>query len=488
MTSQFDADADADADADTDAPALDTDAVDSAFRTICDAYEYQFEAISELILELIPRVEEMDAERSIAKVLNPVMKKFTRRERDALRVFVDDHALRESSMKTFMVELLDNHWGDAWGRSVAMAMYRDFDRAPKIPILAGSLLASVVSAFESCLASVTSEYYRASPNALEAASGDSQKEFSLQDLKAMSTLDDAIEIAIDSRVETMMFGSLASWRKFYKEKLKIDFAELADDWAGTSEIFERRHVIVHNGGRASSRYVRSVGTSNAAKNDPLEVDAEYLRAALDQLLTLGFLVAIATWKKFSDSEDAPSDRLQSISYLLLERGRYDAVKVLCNYGLEHPTNAEDRDTYRVNFWLAEKNLGNLEKVRAAITEWDVSASRENFQLAKACLLDDLDHGFLLLRSLIAQGSVAAEDLLGWPLLAGLREDERFAELQDLVSETLTLSTEIQYMVQGRKVFHRESCSYLSDHAVAVSPSHAQAVGARACKACVPTAA
>jgi hypothetical protein len=96
-------------------------------------------------------------------------------------------------------------------------------------------------------------------------------------LKKLGSIEDAVESAIASRVDGLLHGSIARWRKFYKDRLNLDFTDLAIDWATAEEVFERRHAIIHNGGRATKKYLNVTKQTGIVVDEPLISDAEYVR-------------------------------------------------------------------------------------------------------------------------------------------------------------------------------------------------------------------
>ncbi|MDX6533013.1 MAG: hypothetical protein QOF68_757 [Gaiellales bacterium] len=464
----------------TEVDEVEASEIDLGFDSICDAYEFQLEALADLANALPASARELDDPERVAESL-PKSHIPEAKQRE-IGELIGRHAAASSPVSEVMRELVDRFIAEPWGSSLLHAFHQIVTRSPRLPILLQSLLTAAVGAFEAHLASVTSQFYRAAPQALEAVAREKEKEFSLRDLKRMNTIEEAVDVAIASRVDELLFKGYADWKRFYEERCKIDFADVSLDWTRVQEVFERRHTIVHNGGRASRRYVREIG-GDTKEGDELPVDEDYLLRAIDELLVLGYLLVGEVWRKFASQPHLISHNVRQISYRNLQRGRYAVTERFCNYGLRYPDDESDRNTHLTNLWLARKHQDGMDSIRDDVLAWDVSASSDRFRMAKACLLDDLDTAIPLLQSLLAAGEVSGQDILEWPLLAAVRDDSRFDQLADAVGASLAVSDTVFISPKGR-VYHAPDCSRRGARAQPVEASEAVGRGARPCIACL----
>lgn len=294
--------------------------------------------------------------------------------------------------------------------------------------------------------------------------------------------------AVSRRVEELLFGSFADWKRFFQDRLKTELPALARDWDAAQEVFQRRHVIVHSVGRASKRYVSAVGKTDpgkgVAEGDDLNCNDGYLRAALDELLVLGTLLVCAVAMKFDDSPEGPSclDQLQEMSYNALVDEQWPVAEALCAWGECNAPVMSDKILFRVNRLIASWRLNGRERIRTEVSDWDVSALDTRYKFAKACLLDERDDAFEHLGTLSHQGAVTRSNLLEWPLLGELRDDPRFASFLEEASSTTGTAL---VMSRGSSVFHHSECARASGSAVVVSAGEIAARGATPCKSCRP---
>ncbi len=295
-------------------------------------------------------------------------------------------------------------------------------------ILRGALLPAAVGAFEVLIGALATEYYKARPGAL----GDEPR-FSLSDLEGLDSLDDSREEAISQRVDSLIHGDLDDWTRWFDKNPGLKAQNLALDYDALFEVFQRRHVLLHNGGRVSRIYRRRLTGRHANPPDlgeRLIVDDAYFVSALDELVTAGGLLAVGTWSKvYPTEEPAALHSLYLYCYDLMLAGQWRPVRRYCEVASKLPNQATaSLLIFQVNGWLAAKRLGELQKVRAHIEDWDTSALEGRFKFAKAALLDDFDEAFSFARQLLTQGDLEIEDLLEWPLAEELRAESRFAAL------------------------------------------------------------
>jgi hypothetical protein len=168
-------------------------------------------------------------------------------------------------------------------------------------LLRGALLTVAIGALEVLVAAAATGFYRSKPSAL----GDERK-FSLKDLEALDSIDEARDEAIASRTENLVHGDLADWAQWFEKHPKILLENLALNYSTLFEVFQRRHIIVHNGGNVSRLYIKRMsqfGVDAPPLGRALPVDAAYLTRAFAEVEVLGNLIAIGTWAKAWPEEE-----------------------------------------------------------------------------------------------------------------------------------------------------------------------------------------
>lgn len=298
-----------------------------------------------------------------------------------------------------------------------------------------ALLVFAVGALESVVAQVVRTRLRLHPNAL--ISG--QKEYSLAELIQLGDLEKLIEHAIEQRVDDLCFGSLEDWNKWFEDNLSTSLKKLALDWGDTWEAVQRRHVVIHNGGRASRLYLAKVPESSARVGDRLSVSSEYLRRALDLLTVLGLRMGVAGWTRLAkeDADEAATILLHN-AFNLLQRQRWLPAAALSAYGQE----LSDPESYthlasRVNQWIARRECSpeEDEAVAAEVEAWNVGTRGVIWRMSKAALQGDFDALPDLVRASVAERDIGAQSVAReWPLFERLRSDDRFVGIVEAAQE------------------------------------------------------
>ncbi len=304
-----------------------------------------------------------------------------------------------------------------------------FMAPPRLPILLNALLPMAIGAFEVLVGRLAGVYYVKRPGVLDA----SNKEFSLDDLLQFDSIEDARKDAIERRVEALLIQGLDEWSKWFSRKgLDINLSQLSVNWNETVELFQRRHIIVHNAGRVSKRYLDRLSPLYSSSDLPAlgtepPISTNYVQAALDNVLVLGHLTcAFMERNLFGKKEggDIGGD-LHSLEYKLMRAGKWQPAKKVCQVAQTIKEVPEaTRLKSRCGEWLCDKNLSGLEAVQASITDWDTSTLGLEYKAIKSVLLDRHDDAIDLLVIALNSGQVHYGELRDSPFFRNLVGDVR----------------------------------------------------------------
>lgn len=307
-------------------------------------------------------------------------------------------------------------------------------------LLRRSLLTMAVGAVEVLVGDLYRAYLRKHPKAM----GGADKLYSLDDLQAIGTVEEAIDDLIARRVDEVTRLGLDGWAKhFGPDGLQIKLGDCALSWDHIREIFERRNVIVHHNGRASKQYVHKTPASLAKDirvGAALEVDEMYLNSSLDQMLALGLTLGGRLWARLykRDHEDV-GDWLIDRQIELIKHDRPVVACALLEVLPISQYSTEHQLILRVNAWLSRKMQSGPDAIRREVEAWDTRPLAGRYKLASAALLDRHDEASALVRQLIEQGELSRVDLRTWPMLKELRTS---GKVDDLVKP---LTTEVEAM-------------------------------------------
>ncbi|MGA4947377.1 hypothetical protein [Streptomyces lydicamycinicus] len=463
---------------------------------LADAFWWKMDALLEVMDVSLPEVAKLDSKEQISSAFSkaflhlnsPEMKKL----REILRK-IEVARKEEPDSPATMVRMWEEVRSEPWGPKMMMTLHEATNRPPREPLFLQSTTVAAVSNFEVLFAGIAAQYYWVAPQALEALPKEKEKEFSLRELKAMSSLDDAVELAIARRVDDLMFGSFGEWRKFFQDKMNLKFEDYAIDWELLQEVFQRRHVIVHNGGRASRRYLRSVAerfTADVKVDDNLKVDQDYVRRAATELLNFGYLLSIATCLKFSksqDHKDFTEGYLHKFTYRNLLKGHYEVVSKCAGYGEDISNSMDGQIVFRINHWIARQRLGD-ESVGEEVKDWDTRPLKSRYTLARHCLMGDIAEAVKLLTELYDAGEVSFEEIIEWPMLEPLRGTSDYVKLTRRLEVPAGWSAKQKVLFENPKsaVIHDTKCPLVGPGFKRRLVSQISPEEATLCKKCKPT--
>jgi len=313
--------------------------------------------------------------------------------------------------------------------SEAMKVLRaDHDR--KTALYCNSLI-SLVSSVEWFLAQLIHKHYKENPGIV----GSKEKQFSLDELAAFDTVDDAKNYLIEKTVESVLRGSIQDWIEFLRSKLKLSMGYLDAHKNYIIEVTQRRNLLVHNGGVVNRIYL-----SNLPRNydsppeigENIQISSEYLTKAISIFERCFLLIAAELWKKVGADNEARGRLLIKLSYEHLLSERYDISESISLFAANDKSLQESDQLYaKINYWISKKYGGGFEEIKQEIAKEDFYAKSRLFILAKNVLLDDFDESNKDIEYLLAHDDdFTFNEVKVWPLFKGFREQQVYTDLME----------------------------------------------------------
>lgn len=308
---------------------------------------------------------------------------------------------------------------DASGVAYARALldWRQAHHRP--PAYLDACLPAAVSEFEELLAALLRVGQMINPKALNAHN----RTATLEQYEARGGLDGARLFAFNEASRSLINDGPVKWRERLGRWPGIDLAELVDDWDSSVEIFLRRNVIIHTGGRADFHYL-----DRLPKNDDrpqlgelLACEPEYLLGALDRLASLGQALAILWLRKLRPAATAQHEQANALVVSMLTKRRWGLAERLAGAFLAHEVGTPGQ--MQVNRWMAQREgAGSKEAIEGAVNSWEPPDSGVSWLIAKAALLGDASAVIRELTEAVRIGE-SITDYASWPLLVLLRKTE-----------------------------------------------------------------
>lgn len=288
-------------------------------------------------------------------------------------------------------------------------------------LLLASLLTAVVGDFEVLFSAIATYFYRVRPEALR--SQDSQIMWS--EIEEYGSLDELRSHYVEERVSQLMWKGFDEWMKWLTSQLKINYENAALNTVITTEIFQRRHIIVHNGGVVSPQYLAKTleSSSHPKLGEQLSVDRQYLDSAIDQLTVLGLSLVCQVMRKLAKNphhHHQVDENIMEFTLSLLREKRWKCAQRLADITLGQIRGNYPHLAVQVNRWIAIKRSGEASSIYDEVLAWDVSALQKRFKLARLILLDD-ESAIELARELLAIDEINQRMVDSWPLFEGIRD-------------------------------------------------------------------
>jgi hypothetical protein len=197
-----------------------------------------------------------------------------------------------------------------------------------------------------------------------------------------------------------------------------------------SEIFKRRNVVVHNGGRAGRRYFEEVEEAlrpGIKLGEVVDVSTGYLNVSIDLIECQFLLLAAELWKQLEASDERRGRFLLKAAVHSLEEGRWVTARFLSQFGMNDKNLPESlRLSSQINYWQSFKWSGQYEQIREEVKKTDFSAKAPLYRLAYAAIVDDFESCFKLIPGLLECGELKKVDLCTWPLFQAVMKHPDFS--------------------------------------------------------------
>lgn len=325
----------------------------------------------------------------------------------------------ESRMKEKLAELTGEEdyfykYARIWNR---------MENSPKSGIVRKSLLMAAVSDFEVLVSGLVRAFLSLKPEIIRSADA----KYSFFELEPFSTVEEFRSHCAENMADALLRGGFDDWMDWFDKKRKVSVQGVTHDADALIEIFQRRHLLVHNGGVVNRFYLAKVsGGSSPNEGQVLGVSRGYLKRSLDELTVAGVKLALSLLikLKFGPEDSKIVDhQLDHITFEFLTAESWAVAYRLNAWHLGFAQSPSTRLIATINKWVAQKHLEGGESIREEVEKWDASTLASEYKLAKHALLDENEKAYALVKSLIAGSELYLEDWRDWPLLEGVRQYE-----------------------------------------------------------------
>ena len=318
-----------------------------------------------------------------------------------------------------------------------ISILRDYKRLPRITIAQLELLyrssfVMLISFFDFIMYDIIHCYYKMYPESLS----DKDLSIDLSELKLCGDRDEAIDVILNKKVDSIMRDPLEKQKLFFKNILKIDLKEKIINWDIINEAVERRNIVVHNNSIVNRRYLKNVDFSvvpekrKATKEgEQISVTTEYFKRAYDEILIAGVVLVQSCWRKWmkDDVKDADHSLISSI-FELLTKEEWSVAERTGVFSKDIKVHdAASRHILDINYCQSLKWQGKNAELNAELNKFDESNLSPRFMVALSALKGDKDSFYENMEKAVAVEEMTEEDFRHWPLFRELRQDVEYDE-------------------------------------------------------------
>lgn len=297
----------------------------------------------------------------------------------------------------------------------------------QINLLYRNALISLLSSTEWFFSQILHQYYSKHPK----AAGVENKTITLSDLKTFGSIKDAEDFLIDSKIEGILRGSFEDWMLVLKNEMKLGLAYLSDLELKLNEIYQRRNIIIHNGGIVNKIFLSKVDKSlisGVQIGDKLIIDEEYLERAISIFHKSFILIAAEIWKSLEPENVKRADTLIDISYENMIRGNWTVSEGLSYFiTKDAKMGPYERTIGQLNYWLSKKRLGQWEDVIKDVQSVDYSDKKNILRLGLLGLKEEVDEFLQLLPLTLKADEITPEKVMEFPIFDEIKNTEKFKE-------------------------------------------------------------
>lgn len=379
--------------------------------------------------------------RELAEVDESVLDRYFRIFKVLDEADETEAAERKAALSEALAEVAQD-LPDGAEQTYTNAVLRSLRRSLGARFLHSSLLTILVSELEMFINQLARACFEIRPAALGG-----EKALKWSDISGFVTVNEVRDHLVDETIEDLLHGSMLDWIEFFENRFGISEVKAARSFTA-SEVVQRRHCVAHNAGLASRQYLDKLARFDlpVEVNDPLDVDSTYLARAADALMLVAYSLVWALGVKLNPEKKPRQQLLTHLTnrtMFLLQEQRYELVRQIVDGAPLSSMKGDDEYSslvLQVNGWIAAKELGQFESVRAQVEHFPVATRDNTFKLAKLALLDQNEEGLDLAQRMLRDDELKPGYLLTWPLLRGIRHLYRAREMAEKTEISATVDT------------------------------------------------
>ncbi len=365
--------------------------------------------------------------RTTFAITVPIVAAISVKQDKAFKTFLDEHGVEKKEDEDKIVYSLPLVLADKANRLRKRKEQLDvaYFHLPR------ALVVSLVSAYDAFLADLLKAIFANKPEMVEA----SARQFTFRELAAFGSIDAARTYLIEKEVEGLIRESHIKQFDWLENRFGIPLRKDLPSWSTFVEVTERRNLYVHADAVVSDQYLNNcskhgVSAEALRPGDHLPaLTSDYWLSAWRCLYEIGTKLGHVLWRKAIGDLKSSDDELIECIYDLLDDEDYELAAELGHFAtrvLPKHSSAICRRTLLVNYCIALRFGGKLEKCCEVLNAEDWSDTDDVFQLANAVLMSDFDRAQEIMKQAGNNHKrLTRHNYERWPLFKEFRNSEKF---------------------------------------------------------------
>ena len=355
---------------------------------------------------LIHMVEELKSENDIIRYLY-----------NNIDVSLVDGGISVESESSFVMKVIDSYIDES------------FNMDSDINQLLNSIIISLVTGMELLIADLFKDFIQN----VDQSDFIKSKNLSYSDLVRIGTVEEARIFLIDEYTEELLKQSFKYWVDEIEKRIKLKIKSipfLNNDLEKIFEVFQRRHLLIHNNGVINSLYLSKVHPDlviGLQKDDQIDIDKNYIVQSIDIFRRFGIVLSYNyAEKKHRDYKDKLFSKFNS---LLLTPSNQKCLGSRWIYKKVSNESTYDHESVliaKINYFLSFVHRDDFDKVKSEVEAFNVATLSSEYKMAKYILLEKFDialENFKVYCTTLSDNEII--QTIDWPLIKVARKAPEF---------------------------------------------------------------
>lgn len=291
-----------------------------------------------------------------------------------------------------------------------------------------SILINMCISFESLVLNILKEYFLYAPN----PQLNLKKSITYEELLLIGDIDSAKDYLIDIQLDDLFRKNFLEWidQTINMLSAKKNKIYIEKQLTSLSEMYQRRHIFVHNNGIVNSQYLKNTNSNKYNENDKIDISITYIKEKIKDLKFVSWFIIDAYLKRHYQSNGEAFTKMNSLLVDYIDEECEAIPLIFKNYSESSSLDEEAEKIANVNYFLYYKFNGGLENYEKELDKFHTNHLSEDFQIAKVILSEDEDCLQKLENYIERLDDSDFFAIFDWPLLRATNDTEKVSDMMN----------------------------------------------------------